>query len=370
MTRVSALVLFATFGPLLVKCVPYNPFTDPEIPSGLGLFADDCSDEVINVAKAAYGQIWDFLEAGMNALHDEDESLYRFFFKEEEKEIVKRAFSRLWLLIQKKTKTSFMFQCGPFLGDFCGGNESAKMQIPHDPDNWYPSGKVPKNSFAILCPGFTDLEDSPNRTPDPCDKRELEWREPAWKGLILLHELFHTPYLLGPQYFITRDITYRTAEAHALTAPDQFGMDIKIKPTIGLDDPPLEPIWSVSNYVFFAKWAWMKKQQSDYGCLGVEKPLWGALDDESSNEKDELRKLLGDPGSPPATAYYVDESILFVDIKEPSNLGNSPTIENFTFGSFNNSAVAWSSAHGFNGSAVWNISVSQPITNVTISWTS
>lgn len=184
----------------------------------------------------------------------------------------------------------------------------------------------------------------PATETDPCDQRDLDMAIPGTATLtrsqILLHEFLHLPYLLGPKHDVILDITKTTYNAHALLFPDKYNIRIT-----GIPNTKIAPIWSVNNYVIFAKWAWISSQQSN-ACPGIQ-TLSGALDHGSIDQKIELRKLLGEDGASEEDSQVSRSDLL--NCKAPSE---NTFYANAIISSFNISGLAYSIIMGSNFFAI------------------
>ena len=331
-----------------------NILQDPSVTPGF-ILDQSCTTVQQALLADSLKHAQNYIKAALLALAASDQALPTFFFHKKDVRLVSRAFGRLLRIAFRMEKTSIIFLCKDIDNTCNDGSQQIARSL-----RWpglEHAGLTPKNNAIKLCPAFFDVV--PSLETNPCDKRELEMVIPGTRtlsrGLILLHEMLHLPYLIGPAHDVILDVAGSTYNAHALLFPDLY--DIRVT---GVPFTKIQPLWSVNNYVIFAKWAWISQQQP-VRCPGFGK-LWGALNDGTIDGKMELRSLLSvsDGDSPTQEITVSDVNSYGEPIQASFLLGESMT-------SFNVSSVAFSLA-SISNVKNWGVLLDQPAQQVNISW--
>ena len=312
--------------------------TDPNIPPGF-IVDGSCSVQMNEAIVAGLTTAQQYLAAAETAAESQDQTLLNFFFHSTDKRFVSRTFGRLNRIGGQLEKTTVLFYCPPAGAQDCNyANFHRFPQIEQ-------AGLTPKNNIVSVCPNFLTAVSSTEA--NPCKQSDLDFDlynnvgALSW-GLVMLHELLHLPYLGGPEYDVLLDIAKTASDAHALTTPSAYSMSFD-----GIPSDQVQPIWSVNNYIIFAKWAYIQQQQRTQ-CASIPS-LWGALDDDDPDSRVELRRLLGEPDSPDATQTF--ESTNVVNYDTPSL--DKSFYSNATFGGkFNISGVAYRIVNGLDYSGL------------------
>ena len=342
-----ALAFMLTLG--IVHAFTKSVITDESVPPGF-MFDGTCSPQVQSVVISGLQMAGLYAQAAVAAAESGDQTLLNFFFHSTDKRFVSRAFGRLNSIAARQEKTTVIFIC-PSANTFQDVNGAAANVFPQ-----IDSGKLtPKNNFITIGSNFVTLFTEAD--PNPCKQSDLDFDlfrnvGATSPGLVLLHEVLHLPYLIGPQYDVILDLAKTTSDAHALTLPNAGGLTFQ-----GVPSTQVAPVWSINNYVIFAKWAWIQQQQRTQ-CASIPS-LWGALGDGAPADRTELRRLLGEPDSPPATESF--NSTTVVPIDPPSD--TSSFYSNATFSSsFNISGVEFQIVSGLSYSGFQRTTIPEQAT--------
>ena len=310
---------------------------DPKWPTGL-VFDQSCTNGHLEKLTPVIPIVNDMLESGLSAINS-DPTLFEFFFQRGDQRLVRRAFGQLLRVIEATADISVMTDCGED-HSLCAVSTGNVAYMNLFRLFTAVNRRTPRNNLITICPRF--FQDQAVET-DPCAKESLAI-SPINSGLLIsrpdvyLHELFHLGYLLGPGFPYLADIAITPYEAHYLTQPLKLAGNTFSEE----EQAAFRPIRSVNNYVFLARWAWIKQQQQQK-CPAAY-PLWNAVElAQPPAQTDELKQLLGDN----TTIETVTQDILDVTLSDATSVD-----EQATFQALNISGIPAHEASGMNFSAI------------------
>ena len=264
-----------------------------------------------------YARTYEVVEATLQALNSSDQSLLEFFFNPATKGLVQAGFERLERWLTHPENFSVTLSCQKSDQDIACTNPASWAVFVKDKANKGPPGIIPEKNSIVLCPTFFFL----SRTQtNPCDRTELELYPSTPEGTshaaqdqVLLHELFHIPYVIGPGIEQVIDIATTTAECHTLRRPKSFSTTFT-----GVPRWQRNPIYNAHSYGVLAKWAWMQKQQQKF-CPEAY-PLWNILQESSPSDRVELRRLLGENQTTDIVQSDIVNGVIVLSVQEQFDL--------------------------------------------------
>ena len=326
-------------------------------PKGFVIDTEECSSEQTDYIKRAFPTIRELVDAASASLKSNDAQLFNFFFRPNDKRSVSRAFGKLSRIADEKMDIGVIFKCKDRFNICNRPNNPIATFLNFIPQkgskiSWR---STPRNNMIELCPIFFNL---PKMTMEPCSPQlDMATGDGPALAQVLLHEMLHLPFLVGPKVDALRDIVHNPWDAHNLVDLEAGQMHVE-----GLSPVNVNPQWSVNNYLFFATWAW-KMQQMTQHCPEQLSTSIIANVLRSSSDRDELRKLLSVPDNPEP------EVIPQTDVTSLEMPANNSFGSDAHFTNFNASGELYSEGTGLSFAGI-NVTVDPPASPITIEYDS